>query len=233
MLKKILFIYIFSVPFISNAMDAPASKAVIAADKHQLHLITNDQLVITEEGPHTFINELLTQKYEAIERALSSLPSESYKFIKSQFNKMYSVTEPRLLHAFLHQEPVTSAAISADGGTFLTGSDDGIARIWDLSQHEPVCRLLKGHTERITAVALSTDGKRAVTGSHDKTARVWDLTEPQPTCKILTHSSAVVLIAFNPITDRSSLPHPLIILLVCGTLRHLPFPISFFAVKGL
>ncbi|MBW3542767.1 MAG: WD40 repeat domain-containing protein [Planctomycetes bacterium] len=93
---------------------------------------------------------------------------------------------------------VLCAAFSSDSLRILTGCDDRVGRVWDISSDEPVIapipgqaiaidetplvgapRLilkLSGHTAAVTAVAFSpeNDSSRALTGSRDNTVKVWD-----------------------------------------------------------
>jgi WD40 repeat protein len=55
----------------------------------------------------------------------------------------------------------------------LSGSADGIVRLWDLVNGECV-QEFRGHNRRVGAVAVTADG-RAVSASADETLRVWDL----------------------------------------------------------
>ncbi len=68
-------------------------------------------------------------------------------------------------------------AFSADGGTILTGSRDGTARLWDAATGQPRGQPLR-HEDVVTAVAFSPDGRTALTGSEDKTARLWEVSDP-------------------------------------------------------
>jgi WD40 repeat protein len=72
---------------------------------------------------------------------------------------------------------VRCIAISPDGRRALSGGNDTILRLWDLTTGREVCRL-HGHTMGVTCAAFSPDGRRAVSGSDDGTIRLWALPEP-------------------------------------------------------
>jgi WD40 repeat protein len=69
-----------------------------------------------------------------------------------------------------------SVAVSPDSRTFLTGSMDNTARLWDLQGN--VIQVFKGQEGYITSLAFSPDGKSILTGSFDETARLWEIREP-------------------------------------------------------
>lgn len=73
-----------------------------------------------------------------------------------------------------HQDWVNCAAISPDGKTAVSGSDDRTMRLWDLRTGENL-RVFEGHEESISSVAVSPVGGLALSGSRDSTLRVWDL----------------------------------------------------------
>ena len=72
-----------------------------------------------------------------------------------------------------HSEAVTSVAISPDGQTIVSGSDDHTVRIWDKKTGMEI-RRLQGHTGSVKSVAISADGQTIVSGSDDYTIILWD-----------------------------------------------------------
>ena len=88
------------------------------------------------------------------------------------FNLTVSANQPIIQ---LGYGRVTCATISLDGSKIVSGSTDGIVRLWDATTHK-VIQTYSGHTGEITSLALTVDGLRLVSGSADKTARVWDVT---------------------------------------------------------
>jgi WD40 repeat protein len=88
-------------------------------------------------------------------------------------------------------------AFSPDGRLVLTGSDDGVARLWDVSTQTEI-RPFTGPGGRLTAAALSADGRDVFTLSlADRTARTWDRETGQQVRAMLT-SVGVFSSAFSP-----------------------------------
>ena len=65
---------------------------------------------------------------------------------------------------------------------FVTASDDGTARLWDVETSKTIA-VLAGHDGAVTTAMFSGSGDALVTGSIDNTARVW---------RIFPHTQAIV-----------------------------------------
>lgn len=82
-----------------------------------------------------------------------------------------------------HDQSIESMAVSKDGKTLVTGSDDQTVLVWDVAAGK-VTQTLKGHTGGIIAVAISPDGKKAASASADKTVKIWDVASGKDTATI-------------------------------------------------
>ncbi len=65
-------------------------------------------------------------------------------------------------------------AISPDGKSCVSGSNDKTAIIWSVSDWERI-GTLEGHTAVVEDLVFSPDGSVLVTVSRDRTLRVWKL----------------------------------------------------------
>jgi WD40 repeat protein len=72
------------------------------------------------------------------------------------------------------QSVVTSVTLSAEGTTIVTGSVDGMVRVWDAASGVLERQVLRGHEGSVLSVALSADGTTIVSASRDNTVRIWD-----------------------------------------------------------
>ncbi len=68
---------------------------------------------------------------------------------------------------------VYAVAISPDGKTIVSGSDDNSIKIWDKKTGK-LLKSLEGHTSYVNSVAISPDGKTIVSGSMDNSVKIWD-----------------------------------------------------------
>ena len=92
----------------------------------------------------------------------------------------------------LHGAGVNDVALAPDDRQFLSASDDGTVKVWNLQDlAEPTT--LVGHAGPVTAVAVLPDGKRAVSGAADGLLKLWSLrTAPNSeTFSAVEHSEMV------------------------------------------
>jgi WD40 repeat protein/serine/threonine protein kinase/Tfp pilus assembly protein PilF len=93
-----------------------------------------------------------------------------------------------------------SAAVSPDGSQLLTGTTNGVARIWQATTGVPVGEPLR-HGGWVSHVEFSPDGRLAATASQDKTACVWDAATGQRIAE-MKHEHGVRWAAFSPDGQR-------------------------------
>jgi len=104
-----------------------------------------------------------------------------------------------------------SIAYSGDGKMLVSGSLDGMVRLWrtntlnkagfnKLTSVFSGNRLgtLKGHTDQILSIALSPDDKILASGSLDETIRLWDVGAKKHIRTLTKHNSPVKCVSFSP-----------------------------------
>ena len=103
------------------------------------------------------------------------MTSEPFRIIGFSENKTGHIWNvlTRFEQTFALPDIVSAVVVTSDGDRLITGSNDNVARVWDI-ETQKVRLELKGHDGPITAVAVTREGNRIVTGSNDRTLRIWD-----------------------------------------------------------
>jgi hypothetical protein len=119
--------------------------------------------------------------------------------------RLYSMTAlrqvPRLFQ--VPSGPTLAVAFSPDSSLMVTGHNDTMVRIWDVSTGG-LRALLRGHMQPVWAVAFSPDGTRVASASgnpatnEDSTVRLWDVATRAQIAVLQGHSGAVLAVAFSP-----------------------------------
>jgi dipeptidyl aminopeptidase/acylaminoacyl peptidase len=73
-----------------------------------------------------------------------------------------------------HTNEVRSIAITPDGRTLISASNDRTIKIWDLATGRERTTL-RGHKGPVAMVAISPDGRTLASGGDDGTVKLWDL----------------------------------------------------------
>nr|MDJ0675215.1 serine/threonine-protein kinase [Calothrix sp. MO_167.B42] len=111
----------------------------------------------------------------------------------------------RCIHTLTsHVAAVHSVAISPDGETLASGSDDNTIKIWQLHKGNLVntltspSGLFKREGTWFTDIAFSRDGQTLASGSLDKNIKIWDWRGSKVIRSQKAHSDSVYAIAFSP-----------------------------------
>lgn len=92
-----------------------------------------------------------------------------------------------------HEGSVFCLAFSPDGTKLATGSEDGTARLWDVSSKAPL-----HYGFSVVQVVFSSDGTRLAAACSDQTVRIWDMATGAPLEVVMPHQARIDQIAFSP-----------------------------------
>ncbi|CAE6484512.1 unnamed protein product [Rhizoctonia solani] len=98
-----------------------------------------------------------------------------------------------------HQNSIRAITFSHDGAHIVSGSRNGIIRVWDAYSGQMALPPLVGHPGYVFTIAVSFDNTMIVSGSSDNTVRVWEMQSGRPVFDPLRgHTSFVHTVAFTP-----------------------------------
>jgi len=93
-----------------------------------------------------------------------------------------------------HKDEVHSVAFSPDNKVMLTGSKDGVARVWNL---DGVIQLeISAHQEGVNVVAFDPNSKFMLTGGADGSVKLWNLNGTL--LQDFKHPQAISTVAISP-----------------------------------
>jgi WD40 repeat protein len=96
-----------------------------------------------------------------------------------------------------HSGSVWSVAVSSNGQTLVSGSEDKTIKVWNLATGQ-LSRTLSGHSDTVRAIALSSDGRILASGSGDTTIKLWNMQTGELLRTLEGHSGPVWSIALSP-----------------------------------
>jgi WD40 repeat protein/Flp pilus assembly protein TadD len=96
-----------------------------------------------------------------------------------------------------HNDEVNGIAISPDGNTLASGSDDNSIKLWELPSGREL-RTLIGHTNHVYSVVFSPDGRILASGGDDNSIKLWELPSGRELRTLTGHTNHVYSVVFSP-----------------------------------
>ncbi|MEH2455278.1 TIR domain-containing protein [Nostoc sp.] len=132
---------------------------------------------------------------EAYDKLLATCRGREVEPSESGLSMDSIIQEPIVLEEY--DSEIYFIAITPDGKTVVSGSEDKTLKVWDLATGQ--CQAtFEGHTNSVLVVAITPDGKTVVSGSFDKTLKVWDLATGQCRATFAGHTNDVYGVAITP-----------------------------------
>lgn len=110
--------------------------------------------------------------------------------------KIWDRATGEIRQTYPHDAGVYAVAISPNGDLLLTGSQDGLVRLWSVPMGQ-LLRTYAGHTGTVQSVAFSPDGTRIVTAGADHVVLLWDWLS-NTVLHTYVHPDDVQSVAFHP-----------------------------------
>ncbi|KAG8718490.1 hypothetical protein FRC09_012599 [Ceratobasidium sp. 395] len=150
---------------------------------------------ISRSTPHLYLSALAFAPYN----------SGMARRMRGHFPKLLTITggagkewTPCLRTIWVASE-VYSTVYSPDGHRVVSGSGDGIVRVWDAETCDAVLDPLVGHSGGVNSVTFSPDGRWIASGSSDRTIRLWDAqTGKAKGGPLRGHKREILSVAFSP-----------------------------------
>jgi len=127
------------------------------------------------------------------------------ELIRPRGNETILLQEPKK-HSQPHQPTLTpinrplawiqSIALSRDGKFIVSGSMDGVIRLWNCQSYQ-FLNTLKGHTSIVESVAFNPTSNLIASCSRDGTVRLWEPESQQP-LGVLGHGTWLNSVTFSP-----------------------------------
>jgi WD40 repeat protein len=95
------------------------------------------------------------------------------------------------------QSVIKVLSIFRDRNLIVTGSEDGILRIWDLSTGKIKAKMI-GHEDWINWLAITNDSNFIISASRDHTVRKWDIRTGKQCYRLEHHSKAILSFEISP-----------------------------------
>jgi WD40 repeat protein/transcriptional regulator with XRE-family HTH domain len=99
--------------------------------------------------------------------------------------------------ATLNQPNGRPVAFSPDSKLLLTGSDNGYARLWDISSNITMTRAFEVDGSEAMSVAFTAD-RHPITGSNTGVVEIWDLNKRRAQRRFVGHVGAIQSLAVSP-----------------------------------
>jgi WD40 repeat protein len=96
-----------------------------------------------------------------------------------------------------HSESINVLIFNKTGNLLLSGGDDGLLKLWDVTRDEPI-QTFVGHSDSVSSAAFSSDDTMIVSGSADNSIRLWDTNTGELLRIFEGHLESVNSVALSP-----------------------------------
>jgi WD40 repeat protein len=105
-------------------------------------------------------------------------------------------------HWQAHDSAVTSVRFSPDGGSLVSGGDDGRVRLWETRTGNRLADWV-GHSGSVRNLDWHPSGKWLLSAASDRTVRLWQVGNPQEVAVFRKHAAGLLAGSFLPSGKRT------------------------------
>ncbi|MEM4407522.1 MAG: protein kinase [Candidatus Caldarchaeum sp.] len=145
-----------------------------------------------ERGDFEAVERIQRTKYRIVDPEFAEVQSE---WRKNMLTPVKSIRGSRW-----GAGDFTALALTSDGRYAITGSSDGVVRMWDVSLGE-MLREMGGHTGCVLTVDISPDGSFAASGGEDGITLVWEMASRKSIAELNEGLGGVYSVKFSPRGD--------------------------------
>lgn len=87
---------------------------------------------------------------------------------------MWNASNGEELHSFKHKHIVKTVSFDENSNHLITGSNEKLIRVYDLSQPNAEPQIFSGHGGPLKRALFCRNDKYVISGAEDKTLRLWD-----------------------------------------------------------
>ena len=106
----------------------------------------------------------------------------------------------------VHDAAVFTLALSRDGKTLASASEDGTVRLWDVARWRTIRTIRVSEEREVMGLAFSPDDRWIVTGDYDSLAKLYQVSTGRELMRYEGHRAAVRSPRSRPTAGRSSRP---------------------------
>lgn len=92
---------------------------------------------------------------------------------------------------------VTAVAFHPSRPLVATGHDDGVIRLWEIGQSDPIAELAE-HELPVSALAFHADGVRLASAGEDRVIKIWDIATGRQIVAMTGHTDRIPAITWQP-----------------------------------
>ncbi|KAM7207932.1 WD40-repeat-containing domain protein [Naviculisporaceae sp. PSN 640] len=142
-------------------------------------------------------------EYDYQGRTYMHVPQDLGYSLQKELGSFTNYIPKKLIHTWKHHnKPVTALQLFPRSSHLgLSGSTDGMVKIWDVYRSKELLRTFSGHSKAITDLSFNKDGTQFLSGAFDRWIKLWD-TETGKCVNRFNSLKTPHVLRFNPSAEH-------------------------------